>query len=263
MIAAERQDLILKKIRVTRVVSVGELAKEFNTTEITIRRDLDFLEKQGWLTRSYGGAMLNEKVAFESDFSSKEAKNPDIKSRIAQKAASLITEGECIGIDIGTTAFGISHYIRDIPGLKVITASVPVVMELASAPAVKVVCVGGELSRKDISLTGQNAIRTLQEYILDRAFIGVAGASFKYGYTLYNYEDALVKRVLLERAREVVIVTDSSKIGLERHAFMANIDAAHKLITDSGISEEDKKRFESYGVEVILADLPPETEPEK
>lgn len=254
MIAAERQDLILRKIRANRIVSVVELARELNTTEITIRRDLDFLEKQGWLIRSHGGAMLNEKVAFESDFSIRKAERPEIKTLIAKKAAAMITEGECIGLDIGTTAFEMTRFVRDIPNLKVITASVPVVAELALAPMARVICVGGELSRKDMSLVGQNAIRTLQEYILDRVFLGVAGISFKYGYTLYNYEDALVKRVLVERAREVVIVSDSSKIGLERHAFMAPIEAAQKLVTDSGISREDIKRFECYGVEVIIAD---------
>ena len=254
MIAAERHDYILKKIRANRIVSVSELAKELAATEITIRRDLDALEKQGWLTRSFGGAVVNEKVAYESDFSIRQVERSDPKMLIARKAASLVTEGECIGIDIGTTAFGICHHIKHIPGLKVITASVPVVAELASAASAQVVCVGGELSPKDMSLTGQIAINTINEYILDKVFIGVAGISFRYGYTLYNYEDALVKRVLLQRAREVIIVTDSSKIGLERHAFLANIDAAHKIITDAGISDEDRKRFESFGVEVIIAE---------
>ena len=254
MIAAERQDLILKKIRANRIVSVQELAKEFATTEITIRRDLDFLENQGWLTRSYGGATLNEKVAIESDFAIKKSEHAEVKEIIARTAAGLVTPGDCIGIDVGTTAFELAKYVRDIPDLKVITASIPVVAELSTAPNIKVICTGGELQRKDMSLIGHNAVRTLNEYILDKAFMGVAGISFRHGYTLFNEQDALVKRVLIDRAREVIIVSDSSKIGIEKHAYMAEIEVAQKLITDSGISDSDRKRIESLGVEVLIAE---------
>lgn len=254
MIAAERQNLIIEKLRISKVVSVNDLAKEFKTTEMTIRRDLALLEKQGMLKRSYGGATLGEKVGLESDFDIRQAENSDIKALIGQKAASLVTPGDCIGIDIGTTSLEIAKYIKDIPDLNVITASLPVMNELKDAKNVKIICTGGEYSHKDLSLTGHNAIRTIKEYTLDKMFIGVAGISFDYGYTLFSMQDALVKREFIEHAREVIVVAHSSKIGVTKHAFLCEIGAVDKIIIDSGISEEDYNNFISRGVEVILAD---------
>ena len=94
----------------------------------------------------------------------------------------------------------------------------------------------------------------LQEYVLDKVFIGVAGISFDHGYTVFNMQDALVKRVLIERALEVIVVADSRKIGLARYASVCPVDAANKIITDSGISDEDRRNFENAGVEVIIVD---------
>jgi len=254
MIAAERHNQIIKRLRANKVVSVNELAKEFKTTEMTIRRDLAFLEKQGLLKRAYGGAVINEKVGMESDFAIRQAEDSGIKELIGKKAASLITSGDCIGIDIGTTSLEIAKNIKHIPDLNVITASIPVINELMNTKNIKVICTGGEFSHKDMSLTGHNAIRTIQEYTLDKMFVGVAGISFEYGYTLFNMHDALVKREFIKRSREVIIVAQSSKIGVTRHAFLCDIDVASKIITDSGISKEDYDNFVNHGVEVIIAD---------
>ncbi|MCL2368513.1 MAG: DeoR/GlpR family DNA-binding transcription regulator [Oscillospiraceae bacterium] len=255
MIAAERQEQIINQLRINKVVSVHELAQQFKTTDMTIRRDLALLEKKGLLTRSYGGAVFNGKVGNESDFIIRCGEKPDIKAMIGRKAASLVTPGDSIGIDVGTTGLEVAKHVRDIEDLSVLTASIPVVNELAGEKNVKVICTGGELSSKDLSLTGHTATRMLQEYILDKVFIGVAGISFDHGFTLFNMQDALVKRVFIERALEVIIVCHSDKIGVAKHASLCDIDVASKIITDSGISENDYRTLESYGVKVILADV--------
>jgi len=252
MIAAERQNLILERLRVDKVVSVHELASQFDTTDMTIRRDLAALGHKGLITRSYGGAVFNEKVGFESEFITRQVEGSEIKTLIGKKAASLVTPGDIVGIDIGTTAFEVAKHVRDVMDLTVITASVPVVNELSSAKNIKLICTGGELSVKDMSLNGHTAVNMLQDYILDKVFIGVAGISFDHGYTIFNMQDALVKRVLIERALEVIVVAHSDKIGLARYAFVSNIETANKIITDSGISAEDCRSFERSGVEVIV-----------
>ncbi len=253
MIAVERQNYILKRLRTDNVVSVQELAKEFNITEMTVRRDLALLEKKELITRSYGGAVMNKKVALESNFSSRQEEHPDVKKRIAAKAASLVSDGDSIGIDIGTTSFEIARLIKDRQKLNVLTASLPVLTELSSAPNIKVVCTGGELSSTDFSFKGHIAINTIREYILDKMFVGVAGISFERGYTLYDVQDTLVKREFISRASETIIIADSSKIGLEKYSFLCEIETATKIVTDSGISDRDRIRFENCGVEVILA----------
>ncbi len=252
MIAVERQNQIIEKLRIDKVVSVHELAGQFNTTDMTIRRDLAALERKGLITRSYGGAVFNEKVGHESEFLTRQGEESEVKSLLGQRAASLVTPGDSIGIDIGTTAIEVAKYVRDIPDLTVITASIPVINELSTARGVHLICTGGELSPKDMSLNGHAATNMLQEYVLDKVFIGVAGISFDHGYTVFNMQDALVKRVLIERALEVIVVADSRKIGLARYASVCPVDAANKIITDSGISDEDRRNFENAGVEVII-----------
>lgn len=255
MIAAERHDYILKQLQTKNVVKVNELAKKFQTTDMTVRRDLALLEKQGLLTRSYGGAVMNGKVGTESNFHSKQYDYSEIKSQLSIKAASLITDGDSIGIDIGTTAFEISKHLKGKKDINVITASLPVVVELSNDPDIKVICTGGELSQKDLSFTGHHAISTVQEYVLDKIFVGVAGISFERGYTLYNIQDALVKREFIKCARELIIVANSNKLGVEKYAFLCKIEMATKIITDSGISDEDRVRLENYGIEVIVVEI--------
>lgn len=255
MIAEERRKIILEKIRTEKAVSVQELARLLDTTVVTIRRDLDLLDKQGLVIRSHGGAIINEeKVGYEFRFDTRKDYSQDIKAKIGKKAAGYVTAGDCIGIDVGTTAYEMSRYLKNIKGLNVVTASLPVVNELLACEEVNIICTGGEVSRRDKSLIGHNAVRTLKEYILDKAFIGVAGISFDCGFTLFNMNDALVKRVLVERAQEVIILADATKIGVARHAFFCGLETADKLITDQRITQEDKSLLESHGIEVIIAD---------
>lgn len=255
MIPEERRKLMLELIQSKRSVSVQELSKEFNITEVTVRRDLDILNKQGVIRRSHGGAILKEdKVGLESMFDSRIHQCTTIKELIGKKGASMVGDGDCIGIDIGTTAYEVARHLYGISDLTVITASIPVVCELMDVDSVNVICAGGELSRKDKSLIGHNAIHTIEEYILDKVFIGVAGLSFDFGFTLFNMNDSLVKRALIQRAREVIVVLDSSKINLTKHAVLCGFDEVDKIITDSRITSEDLERLQGFGIEVILVD---------
>ncbi len=255
MLPEERRSLILDKIKKEKSVTVADLANEFNITAVTARKDLDLLSDRGEIIRSFGGAVImDKKVGHESLYDFRADQNSLIKQKIGIKAASLIENGECIGIDIGTTAHEVSKHLADKEDLTVVTASIPVVCELINVPNVKVMCVGGELSRNDKSLFGHNAIRTIEEYVLDKVFIGVAGVSFEFGFTLFNMNDSLVKRVLMKRSREVIILLDSSKIGHVKHAKLCDLNEVNTIITDSKIQQEDIERFNSYGIKVIIAD---------
>ncbi len=254
VISEARRNQILKKIALEKYVSIQDLSKEFGMTEMTIRRDLDYLEKRGLLKRARGGAViLDNKVGNESLFENRRNVKTLEKKMIGKAAAALVTPGDCIGIDIGTTAYEMSCCIKNIEDLSVITASVPVVNELMDYPNINLICTGGEVSSTDRSLIGHNAIRTINEYVLDKAFIGVAGVSLNLGFTLYSMNDTLVKRALIERAREVIILTDSSKFGVTRYAFFTSIESADTIITDEGISDEDVAALESKGIRVLIA----------
>ncbi len=255
MIAEERRKIILEKIKSNNSVSVQELSKEFGITEVTIRRDLDLLDQQGLVKRSHGGAIIvNQNVGVESEFEIRRDRKMAAKERIGKKAAAMVSPGDCIGIDIGTTTYEMSKYVKKTDNITVVTASIPVINELIGAKNINVICTGGELSRKDKSLVGHNAIRTIHEYILDKVFVGVAGISFDCGLTLYNMNDTLVKRELIKRAREVIVLADSSKIGLTKHAFFCELKEIDTLITDAGISDKDKQQLEAFGIEVLVVE---------
>ncbi len=255
MLPEERRESILEKIKKNKSITVQEIVEEYQITPVTARRDLDILSNTGEIRRSHGGAILiNKKVGDESLYDYKADQQSKIKALIGKKAASLIEEGECIGIDIGTTAYEVSRNLSRFNKLTVVTASIPVINELMNVPQINVTCVGGELSRYDKSLNGHNAIRTIEEYVLDKVFIGVAGVSFDFGFTLFNMDDSLVKRVFIKRSREVIMLLDSSKIGQVKYAKLCGLEDVHKIITDSNIAEEDLNRFRSYGIEVIIAD---------
>ena len=253
MIAEERRKLILERIQDNKSVSVQELSREFNITGVTIRRDLDLLDQQGLIKRSHGGAVIiDQNVGVESGFEARIGCKMAVKELIGKRAAVMVENGDCIGIDIGTTVYEMSKYIKLLEDITVVTASIPVINELIGVKNVNVICTGGELSRKDQSLVGHNAIRTINEYILDKVFIGVAGISFDCGLTLFNMNDTLVKRALIKRAREVIVLADSSKIGMTKHAFFCDLEAVDKIVIDNGITEKDRQQFESYGIEVII-----------
>ena len=255
MIAEERRKIILEKIKSNNSVSVQELSKEFGITEVTIRRDLDLLDQQGLVKRSHGGAIIiNQNVGVESEFEIRRDRKMAAKERIGKKAAAMVSPGDCIGIDIGTTTYEMSKYVKKTDNITVVTASIPVINELIGAKNINVICTGGELSRKDKSLVGHNAIRTIHEYILDKVFVGVAGISFDCGLTLYNMNDTLVKRELIKRAREVIVLADYSKIGLAKHAFFCELKEIDTLITDAGISDKDKQQLEAFGIEVLVVE---------
>jgi len=254
MISEERRVEILKRIEDCQFVSIQELSKEFNLTEMTIRRDLDLLENKGYLKRLRGGAIsVNGRVGNESRFDKKRLINLDNKVRIAKRAAQLVSPGDCIGIDVGSTAFEFAHQIKEINHLTVITASIPVMIELMDSENISLICTGGEVSSLDQSLTGHNAIRTIKEYVLDKMFIGVAGISLEHGFTLYNMKDTIIKRALIEQAKEIIVIADSSKFGISRHSFFADIEKVDQIITDSAIGSEFVSSIENRGVKVIIA----------
>lgn len=255
MIAEERRSEILRKINKRGFVSIPELALEFGMSEMTIRRDLNTLEKSGFLERLHGGAVFSQgKVGNESFFEQKQSDNLINKQAIARYAANLVVEGDCIAIDIGTTAFELAKSISNHSNLTVVTASIPVINELLSSEGVSLICTGGEVSRRDKSLVGNDAISTINEYVLDKAFLGVAGISLTHGFTLFNRRDTLIKRALLSRTNKVIVLADSTKFGLTKHSFLMDLSKADLLITDIGVPTNYLTSLRSNGVQVVTVD---------
>jgi len=255
MLPGERKLRVQELLKTNQFLSVEELCGLLGVSRMTVRRDLAELEKEGLVVRSYGGVTRPHGVSSEPPFAVRAREQTDQKRLIARAASSLISDGECIGLDVGTSVFELAKLVRERQHLTVVTFSLPVANELVDQDGISVIVTGGMLRMRDRSLVGHLAERALEEVILDKVFLGVAGLDVELGLTAFNMEDALVKRVLIQRAREVVVLADSTKFGRSAFAFVEQLRCVTRVVTDAGAPPDQVAQLRSGGIEVIVADV--------
>jgi DeoR/GlpR family transcriptional regulator of sugar metabolism len=241
LLPAQRQNRIKNFLVETGFVSIAELGKEFDVSEMTIRRDLDELERQGLIQRTYGGAVSTEPAFFEMSFQAKASQCEEQKRRIGMAAASLVKAGQTIIIDSGTTTDQIIRHIKDTQ-ITVITNALNIVSEAMKNPDIEVMLAGGQL-RKGLNYTlgpqTSDFIRTIRADIF---FLAVEGADVRGGFTVPDLYNADNKRTMVNAAQRVIVVADHSKLGRVSTNSIIPLDQASLLITDTeadpGIVEE-------------------------
>lgn len=236
-------------------VSIPELAVRFEVSEMTIRRDLDKLADSGMVRRTHGGAISTEKMAFEFDFVAQRKSHHIEKCAIAVEAAKYIEDGQRVILDTGTTTLELAHLLKDRVNLTVITPSLAVASELQFADGVQTVLLGGAVRKGRPDLTGIVAEAVLDMFSADIAFQGADGIGLDGALYTADMQVAAVDKKIRTRAKKTYVLADSSKIGetaLTRHGFLHEVAG---LITDSGISNKDKKRFEKLGAKVLTVNL--------
>lgn len=250
----DRRMKILKKLSVNDQVFVNELSKEFGVSEVTIRNDLEQLESKQLLIRARGGAMsTNQVVSFDLQLGEKHKLNMSEKVRIGKAAARLIKESDTLIIDSGTTTLEIIRNIEpSLNNVTVITNALNIANQLVSTPNVNLIIPGGVLRKNSLSLIGPLAEKSFRNFYVDKVFLGVDGFDTLNGISTPNIEEACLNQIMIEVAREVIVVADSSKFLRKSLAFICKLDRINTVITDSGISDEDKKRLEDAGIKVIL-----------
>jgi DeoR family fructose operon transcriptional repressor len=260
MIAAERLERIAGLLREKRTVSISELSEMLGASEATIRRDLTKLEKQGLLKRTYGGAMSLYSSNLDAPFFVRAQYHVAEKQAIALAAAKLVSDGETIVLDSGTTTAQLARALRNRRNLTVITNSERVMNELYDCETVTVIVTGGELStlgdvseRRDLVMIGPVAEATLRRFRPAKAFLGTAGITVAEGMTNTNLPQAQIKQLMIEISDEVILVTDHSKFGHVSYSIVAPVEVLDKVITDSGIKPKDRAALEERGVKVIAA----------
>jgi DeoR/GlpR family transcriptional regulator of sugar metabolism len=252
MKATKRQSAISEILSLGDEVAIGELARQFDVSEMTIRRDLDHLAEIGLVRRTHGGAIPAERMVFEFDFASRRQANRAAKRAIAAEAARLIKPGLRLILDTGTTTLELAHLLRDFEDLTVITPSLAVASELQFAQGVQTVLLGGVIRRGRADLAGLVTEAALEMFAADIAFQGADGIGPDGALYTADMSIAKVDQKIRTRAQRTYILADSSKIGttaLTRHGFVQQVDA---LITDSGIKNEDRRRLEKLGAEIII-----------
>lgn len=253
MKADERQRQILVRARADGRVEVGNLAVDLAVAEETVRRDLRELVDRGVLQRVHGGAYPVESAGFESNIAHRSTSLVAEKRRIALSAAERLQGAETIYIDEGVTPQFVAEAIRPDNPITVVTSSLLVAGALAESPAVTVLLLGGRLRGRTLATVDHWALRMLDDLVIDLAFLGANGISREHGLTTPDPAVAAVKSAVMERSRRRVFVGLHTKFGASSFCRFAEISDFEVLITDSGLSPGEARRFSVLGSPVVRA----------
>ncbi|MFD3533507.1 DeoR/GlpR family DNA-binding transcription regulator [Streptomyces sp. NPDC058664] len=248
LLAEQRRALILDEVRRRGGVRVNELTRRLSVSDMTIRRDLDALARQGVLAKVHGGAVpVVEASTHEPGFEAKSVLEPSAKDEIARAAAALVAPGTAIALSGGTTTFALARHLLDVPDLTVVTNSVRVAdvfheAQLAAGAgesrrgAATVVLTGGMRTPSD-ALVGPVADRAVRSLHFDLLFLGVHGISVEAGLSTPNLAEAETNRCLMRSARRVVVVADHTKWGTVGLSSFATLDEVDTWVTDRGLPD--------------------------
>lgn len=245
-----RQAHIRKLVEEKSRVTVAELSTLLKVSEATIRRDLDELDGE-WMRRTHGGALLRVRPTNELPVIQRIPEQAEIKHRIGQSAARMVKPGETIFISSGTTALEVARSLPDDTRLTVISNSLPVINALAGRKYFELVVIGGMFRQDELSMVGHPAEQMLSEFRSDRTFIGMRAIDPHWGFTNDYMPEILTDRKILNIASQVVVVADHTKFGRICSIFVAPVNAANAIITDSGIDTEIANELRALGIQVL------------
>ncbi|MCR4407112.1 MAG: DeoR/GlpR family DNA-binding transcription regulator [Anaerolineae bacterium] len=253
----ERLERIASLVMERQRVSVAELSVLLDVSQVTIRNDLDELERRGLLKRTHGGAL-----AIEQDYNNKKAElSFDVrerlqrgeKERIGQMAASLVHDGDAIAFDASTTALQVARRIKDRRELTVVTNGIRIALEFMDSPHITVVMPGGILRRDAVSLVGELGEEVLAKFNVQKGFFGARGVTLEEGLTDVDSYEVHLKRAMVRAAKEVIAIVDHTKWGHVGFVSFASIDQVDRIITDDGAPSDMVAALRDAGVDVIIA----------
>lgn len=253
MYAEERHRTIAEKARDERRVEVSTLAASFGVSPETIRRDLSALEQQGILRRTHGGAVPIEQVRFEYEVAERLSRMSEEKARIAESALRFVPERGTLLLDSGTTTGALAGLLPAGQEITVVTNCLPIASQLVAHPSVTVLIAGGRVRARTLAAVDDLAVRFLDEFIPDVAFVATNGVTIEQGLTTPNPAEAAAKRAMVKSGRRVVLLADHTKVGQEHFVRFAGLDEIDVFVTDSGLGDGATREFEAAGVEVVHA----------
>ena len=258
---AERLNAVLDLLSHSGHIEVDELMAKLDVSAATARRDLDALASQQLLTRTRGGA-VGQSVAYDLPIRYKREQHAPQKLRIAQAASALVPRGSVVGLCGGTTSTAVASVLgsrpdlmepSSHPSLTVVTNAINIAAQLVMRPQIKTVVTGGVVHARSYELVGPYSDVVLEKITMDIAFIGVNGIDPLVGATVHDEGEASVNALMARRATRAVVVADSSKIGRKAFATLGGPKILTTLITDDGITHDQRAAFADHGFEVIVA----------
>jgi len=264
MLKAARHKEIVALVQGGGVVEVTVLAERFQTSPITIRRDLIELQERGLLERTRGGAVSGDMIAegwarYESiSYAEREREHAREKRAIAELAAQLVSDGDCILVNGGTTSRHLAEALRGHRNLHVVTNGLTVAMEFARSHDAAVYLLPGMVDFKKMASVSRPAPGVFDDISVRAAFLGVHGISADGGIGMLSPEEAAMNRSFVNAAQTVNVMVDSSKLSSQAIFRICEMKRVARVITDSGLRENDRKKLNALGVEVLVA-MPEET----
>lgn len=252
MLAFERREKILSTLYSDKKVFVAPLASTFNVTEETIRRDLEKLEREGVVTRNYGGATLNNRTSEDLPYQTRNTINLEEKRIIAQLVPPLVKDGSSIMADTSSTVYEALQVLQQSRDhLTIITNSVSILQDFAFS-SFDVFSTGGSLRKNSRSLVGPSAIRSVQQYNVDAAVVSCKGISMTQGIMDTNEPEADLKQYMQNQARQVILLVDHTKFGAVSLVKTFPFKQVDCLLTNKQPSEEWLDFFEQHEIDVIF-----------
>lgn len=251
--AEERREKITEIIRKEGSVRVRELSRLFETSEVTIRSDLETLEAQGQCRRNHGGAVGLNKLYIDMDITERYMSNSAQKKAIAEAVSTLIEDNDTLLLNAGTTLTYVLRAIKGKKNISIITNSIANATEAASYQNMSVILLGGQIDNKYQFTYGADAISQLRRYHTLKSVISVDGIDPLSGLTLYYSNEAELVRTMIENSDTVIIASDSSKLGRSTFAKVAPVTASDIIVTNKTDNTELLTKLSSIGIEVIIA----------
>ncbi len=253
LIPAQRRDRIQEYLAVNRIARTSDLCDLLEASEATVRRDLEWLEQEGVLERTHGGAILSQRVVFEPGYQQRASINPEEKRSIGALAASLIEKDDIVFINSGTTTTEVIRHLRGDPSVTLFTNNLSGALEVGE-PGFQYFLVGGEFQPRSNSLAGRFAIENLSQVYATKAIIGIDGISARHGCTVpSNAEAEIIQQMIKHTKGELIIVADHSKWGVVSNFQIAAIQEVSKLVTDAGFDQSALEALEERGVKTLVA----------
>lgn len=253
LLSEPRRRRILEWIQEEGAARVRDLAAAFQVSEATIRQDLERLEAEGGITREHGGAFLSSVPTQVGAMTLHHQENMDRKRRIGARAAGLVSDGETIILDAGTTTTEVAKRLTERRDLTVITNALNIALILGAIPGNAVHMPGGQFKAPTLSLSGDKAADYFRSIFAGKLFLATAGVAVDAGLTYPSFADLQLKEAMIKAAAQVILVADSTKINRSSFTRLGALDLIHTFITDDGITDADAQALERSGIEVLIA----------
>ena len=249
MLKEERYNFIMNEVKMRNRVLLTDLAIKLAVSEDTVRRDLKFLDKRGQVKKVHGGAISNSFHLYhykENDIYAHES-----KSIIAQKAHSLLKEGQVILMSGGTTNLELARLLPQNFQATVFTMSLPVAMQLLEHPMIETIFIGGRLSNEAQIALGSETVQTLSQLKADLCFLGTGHLDAEYGFTEIDWEVVQLKKAMIQASKKIVSLTISEKINSVQRYKVCETKAIHTLITELKPYDPFLESFRKQGLEIL------------